>query len=202
MTKHLLCLALVLASCLSAPAQAVKEQRVKSESSRQVADAPLDFFGPFKINGETPAGFENFDFFALGYKTDEDAERDNRDALVPDKQGAVPVRGQLVTVKGSRLDFETVRLVEAGTVTTILRQGLPARVVRAEPVSISFTTIEVSGVRYAFVGQYLGEPAEESGAFTYLQGVLRKFKNGKLAAEAKVGFVRVSYSDVLVEGGG
>ena len=202
MTKRLLCLTLALASCLSAPAQAVKEQRIKSESSRQVADAPLDFFGPFKINGEPPEGFENFDFFALGYKTDEDAERDNRDALVPDKQGAVAVRGQLVTVRGSRLDFEAVRLVESGPVTTIVRQGLPARVVRAEPVAISFTTVEVRGVRYAFVGRYLGEPAEEAGSFTYLQGVLSKFKGGRLAAEAEVGFARAGYEDVPVEGGG
>jgi hypothetical protein len=198
--KYLLSLALILAFAFSASGQVVKEERVRLDSSRQVAERPATYFGPFKINGEKPKDFENFDFFILDYKTDEDATRDNRDALVPDKQGTIAVRGQVVTVKRNLLDFESVRLVEAGPVTTILKPGLPTRVQRAQPVMLSFTTIETRGIKYAFTGEYLDEPLEEDGAFTYLKGVLSKFKNGKLAAETKVGLVRVAYEEVFAEG--
>ncbi|MDT5296363.1 MAG: hypothetical protein QOJ76_3243 [Acidobacteriota bacterium] len=199
--KHLLSLAFILLFGFSASAQVVKEEKIKSESSRQVAANPAAYFGPFKINGERPKDFENFNFFVLGYGDDDDAARDNRDALVPDKQGSVAVRGQLVTVKGNQLDFGSVRLVESGSVTTILKRGLPTRILHAQPVTLSFETVEKSGVKYAFKGEYLDEPAEEKGAYTYLQGVLSKFKGGKLVAEEKVGFSRVAYEEVM-DGGG
>ena len=119
---------------------------------------------------------------------------------MPDGQGVVAVRGQVETVKGNLLDFESVRLVEAGPVTEYLARGLPARVVRAQPVSLSFTTVEMKGVKYTFEGEYLDDPAEEDGGYTYLRGVLSKFKGGKLVAEAKAGFSRVAYEELDAEG--
>jgi hypothetical protein len=199
--KQLFPLAFILLFGLSASAQAVKEEKLKTDSSRQVADTPSTYFGPFRINGERPKDFENFDFFILGYGDETDAARDNRDALVPDKQGAVAVRGEVVTVKGNELDFGSVRLIETGSVTTILKQGLPKRVLRAQPVTLSFETIEKSGVKYAFKGEYLDEPAEEAGSYTYLRGVLSKFKGGKLVAETKIGFVRIAYEELPAGGG-
>ena len=62
-------------------------------------------------------------------------------------------------------------------------------------------TVEIEGVRYAFSGEYLDEPSEENGAFTSLSGMLRKFKNGKLVAEAKVGFERVAYEELSEDSG-
>lgn len=194
--KLLPCLTLVLAFGITPSAQEIKEQKIRSDSSRQVADSPAAFFGPFRINGERPEGFENFDFFVLGYKSDEDAARGDRDALVPDGRGSVAVRGLVVTAKGNRLEFESVSLVEAGPVTTVLKLGLPALVVRAQPVTVSFATVEVRGVRYSFTGRYLDEPAEECGSFTYLKGVLGKTKGGRVVAETEVGFVRVAYEQI------
>jgi hypothetical protein len=186
------------AACVLAAAgrQATNHEALRSETSRQVADKPADYFGPFKINGETPRGFENFRLFVLGYKEQADEDVDNRDALVPDGQGVVAVCGLVETVKGNLLDFESVRLVESGAVTEYSPRGLPTRVERAQPVSLSFTTVEVKGVKYAFKGEYLDDPAEEGGGYTYLRGVLSKFKGGKLVAEAKAGFARVA-SDEL-----
>ncbi|MDT5159152.1 MAG: hypothetical protein QOC61_848 [Acidobacteriota bacterium] len=198
--RYLLSTALILAFVFSASGQVVKEEKIRRDSSRQVAETPATYFGPFKINGEKPKDFQNFDFFILDYKTDEDSARDNRDALMPDKQGTIAVRGQVVTVKGNLLDFESVRLVESGSVTTILKPGLPLRIQRAQPVMLSFTTVENLGFKYSFTGEYLDEPLEEDGAFTYLKGVLSKFKDGKLVAETKVGLVRVAYEEVFAEG--
>jgi hypothetical protein len=192
-------LAVIITFALYAPGLTATEVKSQSSPSQQVADTPASFFGPFRINGEKPKGLESFDYFVLGYKTDADAERDNREALLPDGQGLVTVRGQVSTVKGNLLDFESVRLVETGTVTLHSGRGLPTRLVRAQPVTISFSTIEVKGVKYVFRGEYLDEPAEEKGAYTYLSGVLSKFKKGKLVAEGNVGFVRVSY-EVLSDG--
>src|SRR3712207_5284826 len=115
--KFLLTLALLLLLAPAAAAQIYNEESVKEEASRQVADLPASYFGPFRLNGEKPRGFEGVDFFILGYREKEDAEKDNRDALVPDKQGNVAVRGELVTAKGTPLAFETVRLTETGPVT-------------------------------------------------------------------------------------
>jgi hypothetical protein len=191
--KIIFSLALVAACVLAAAGrQAENHEALRTETSRQVADKPADYFGPFHFNGETPRGFENFRLFALGYKEQTDADSDNRDALVPDGQGVVAVRGQLETVKGNQLDFESVRLVESGPVTEFFARGLPPRVVRAQPVSLSFKTVEMKGVRYAFQGEYLDDPAEEDGGYTYLKGVLSKFKNGRLVAEAKAGFSLVA----------
>ena len=199
--KIIFCLALVAACVLAAAGrQAENHEALRSESSRQVADKPADYFGPFRINGETPRGFENFSFFVLGYREQADEDGDNRDALVPDGQGVVAVRGQVETVKGNLLDFQSVRLVESGPVTDFLPRGLPARVVRAQPVSLSFTTVEMKGVKYTFEGEYLDDPAEEDGGYTYLRGVLGKFKNGRLVAEAKAGFARVAYEEPSGEG--
>ncbi|HYH85400.1 MAG TPA: hypothetical protein VEX60_07950 [Pyrinomonadaceae bacterium] len=191
--KIVLSLIVVIAFVSSAAGQTAKDVKSESYPSQEVAITPATFFGPFKINGEKPKGFENFDYFILGYKTDADAERDNRDALLPDEQGLVAVRGQVSTVKGSLLDFESVLLVETGTVTLQHKRGLPTRLVHAQPVTISFSTVEMKGVKYVFRGEYLDEPAEEKGAYTHLNGVLSKFKKGKLVAEEKVGFVRVAY---------
>jgi hypothetical protein len=199
--KTIFALAFVSVCVLAAAArQASAPEKFVSESSRQVADKPSDYFGPFRINGTAPRGFQNFGFFVLGYKEQSDADGDNRDALVPDRQGVVAVRGQLETVKGNLLDFDSVRLVESGPVTEVVAHGLPPRVVRAQPVSLSFTTVEMKGVRYAFKGEYLDEPAEEEGGYTYLRGVLSKFKDGRLVAEAKAGFSRVAYEELNVEG--
>jgi hypothetical protein len=199
--KIIFSLALVAACVLAAAGrQAENHEALRSESSRQVADKPADYFGPFRINGETPRGFENFNFFVLGYKEQADEDGDNRDALVPDEQGVVAVCGLVETVKGNLLDFESVRLVESGPVTEYLPRGLPARVVRSQPVTLSFTTVEMKGVRYAFKGEYLDDAAEEDGGYTYLRGVLSKFKGGKLVAEAKSGFARVAYDELNAEG--
>lgn len=198
--KFVLSAVAVITFVLSAAGQT--EKGVKSESfpGREVAIQPSTFFGPFKINGEKPKGLENFNYFILDYKSDADAARDNRDALLPDAQGLVAVRGQVSTVKGNVLDFESVRLVEKGTVTLYSKRDLPTRLIHAQPVTISFSTVEMKGVRYAFKGQYLDEPAEENGGYTYLNGVLSKFKKGKLVAEDKVGFVRVAYEELSNEG--
>ena len=111
----------------------------------------------------------------------------------------MPVRGQVSTIKGNLLDFETVRLVETGMVTLYYKRGLPLRLVHSLPVTISFSTVEMKGVKYAFKGEYLDEPAEEKGGYTYLQGVLSKYKKGKLVAEDKVGFVRIAYEELSDE---
>jgi hypothetical protein len=190
----------VFAFARAGAAQEANGEKVLSDSSRQVADSPVTYFGPFRINGEKPEGFRNFDFFVLSYKEETDAERDDRDALVPDKQGVVAVRGQVETIKGNLLDFESVRLVEAGPVTVIRKRGLPERTVRERPVTLSFKTVEMKGFSYAFSGEYLDEPAEENSGYTYLRGVLSKFKNGKLVAEKKVAFARVAYEELTAEG--
>jgi hypothetical protein len=193
-------LAVIITFVLHAPGHTAADVKSESFPSQQVAATPATFFGPFKINGEKPKGLENFDYFILGYKTDTDAARDNRDALLPDEQGIVAVRGQVSTIKGNLLDFESVRVVETGTVTRYYKRGLPARLVHAQPVTISFSTVEMKGVRYVFRGEYLDEPAEEQGRYTYLNGVLSKFKKGKLVAEENVGFVRVSYEELTAGG--
>jgi hypothetical protein len=193
-------LAVIITFVLSAPGHTATDIKSESFPSQQVAATPATFFGPFKINGEKPKGLENFDYFILGYKTDTDAERDNRDALLPDEQGIVAVRGQVSTTKGNLLDFESVRVVETGTVTLYSKRGLPTRLVHAQPVTISFSTVELKGIRYVFRGEYLDEPAEAQGRYTYLNGMLSKFKKGKLVAEEKVGFVRVSYEELTAGG--
>ena len=203
--KPALSLVFVIAFVLSTFGQTGKGVQTESFPSQQIATAPATYFGPFRINGEKPKGLEGFDYFILGYKADADAARDNRDALLPDGQGIVPVRGQVSTIKGNLLDFETVRLVETGMVTLSYKRGLPLRLVHSLPVTISFSTVEMKGVKYAFKGEYLDEPAEEKGGYTYLQGVLSKYKKGKLVAEDKVGFVRIAYEElsdgqVAVEG--
>lgn len=199
--KPIFSLALIAASVLAAAGrQAEAREELKSDSSRQVADKPWDYFGPFRINGDAPEGFGNFGFFVLGYKEQSDADSDNRDALLPDGQGVVAVRGLLETVKGNSLDFESVRLVESGPVAEVLTRGLPPRVVRAQPVTLSFTTVEVRHIKYAFKGEYLDDPAEEGGGYTYLRGVLSKYKDGKLVAEAKAGFSRVANEELSAGG--
>ncbi|MBC7929096.1 MAG: hypothetical protein H7Z38_00850 [Rubrivivax sp.] len=191
--KFVLSSVVVIALVLSASGQTAKDVKSESYPSQEVAIQPATFFGPFKINGKKPKGLENFDYFILGYKTDADAARDNREALLPDAQGLVAVRGQVSTVKGNLLNFESVRLIEKGMVTLYHKRGLPTRLVHSLPVTISFSTVEVKGVRYVFQGEYLDEPAEEKGGFTHLSGVMSKFKKGKLVAEEKVGFARVAY---------
>ena len=197
--KLLQSLALVLAFAPLAAGQVYKEEAVKEDSSRQVADLPASYFGPFRINGEKPRGFEGFDFFILGYREEKDADKDNRDALLPDKQGNVSVRGELITAKGTPLAFETVRLVETGPVTLFYRGPALSRVRRAQPIKLSFTTVEVRGVKYAFSGEYLDEPDEESGGLTYLRGTFTKYKGGKPVAEAKANFRRLAYQELLTE---
>lgn len=189
-------LAVIFAFVLTAPGITATDVKSESFPSRQIAATPATFFGPFKINGKKPKGLENFDYFILGYKTEADAARDNRDALLPDGHGVVAVRGQVSTIKGNLLDFESVRLVETGMVTFYYKRGLPTRLLHTLPVTISFSTVEVKGVRYVFRGEYLDEPAEENGGYTYLNGVMSKFKKGKLVAEEKVGFVRVAYEEL------
>jgi hypothetical protein len=197
--KVLHTLALLLLLAPAAAGQVYKEEAVKEASSRQVADLPANYFGPFRINGDKPPGFEGFDFFILGYKEEKDADKDNRDALVPDKQGNVTVRGELVTAKGTPLAFETVRLSETGPVTVYYRGQTLSRVRRAQPIRLSFTTVEVRGVRYAFSGEYLDEPDEESGGFTHLRGTFTKYKGGKPVAEAKANFRRLAYQELEQE---
>jgi hypothetical protein len=182
---------------LATAGQITKEVKVGSASSRQVADKPAAYLGPFRINGEKPKGFEHFDYFILGYKEQADADRDNREALLPDARGVVAVRGQLGTIKGNLLDFEAVRLVEFGPVSEFFKGTLLSRVIRAQPVALSFTTVERKGFKYAFKGEYLDDPVEENGGYTYLKGALSKFRNGKLVAEAKVGFARIAYQELL-----
>lgn len=194
---HTLALLLLLAPL--AAGQVYKEESVKEASSRQVADLPANYFGPFRLNGEKPPGFEGFDFFILGYKEEKDADKDNRDALVPDKQGNVTVRGELVTAKGTPLAFETVKLTEVGAVTLFYRGPTLSRVRRAQPIKLSFTTVEVKGVRYAFSGEYLDEPDEEGGGFTHLRGTLTKYKAGKPVAETKANFRRLAYQELEQE---
>jgi len=197
--KVLQSLALILAFASVAAGQIYKEEVVKEESSRQVADLPSSYFGPFRVNGEKPRGFEGFDFFILGYREEKDADKDNRDALVPDRQGNVTVRGELLTAKGTPLAFETVRLVEAGPVTLFYKGPALSRVARAQPVRLSFTTVEVRGVKYSFSGEYLDEPDEEAGGFTHLRGTLTKYKGGQPVAEAKANFRRLAYQELLPE---
>lgn len=192
-------LALILAFASVAAGQIYKEEAVKEASSRQVADTPANFFGPFRVNGEKPRGFEGFDFFILGYKEEKDADKDNRDALVPDKQGNVTVRGELVTAKGTPLAFETVRLVETGPVTVYYKGPTLSRITRAQPVRLSFTTVEVKGVKYGFSGEFLDEPDEEAGGFTHLRGTFTKYKNGKPVAEAKTNLRRLPYQELTQE---
>lgn len=197
--KILRTLALVLLVTSAASGQVYKEEAVKEEASRQVADLPSTYFGPFRLNGEKPRGFEGFDFFILGYKEEKDADKDNRDALLPDKQGNVTVRGELVTTKGTPLAFETVRLSEAGPVTLFYRGPTLSRIRRAQPIKLSFTTVEVKGVKYSFSGEYLDEPDEEAGGFTHLRGTLTKYKDGKPVAETKANFRRLAYQELLPE---
>jgi hypothetical protein len=197
--RFLCSLALLLALSSSASAQILKEQAVESDSSRQVAEQPAAFFGPFRINGEKPAEFKNFDYFVLSYREQKDADKDDRDALVPDKQGVVQVRGQVATIKGALLDFETVKLVESGPVTQFFKGASLLRVKRAQPVALAFTTLEKKGVRYAFKGEYLDEPAEEGSGYTYLRGVLSKYRDGKLVAEEKLSFIRIRFEDLIAE---
>ena len=135
----------------------------------------------------------------LGYKEEKDADKDNRDALVPDKQGHVTVRGELVTAKGTPLAFEAVRLVETGPVTLFYRGPTLSRVARAQPVKLSFTTAEVKGTKYAFSGEYLDEPDEEAGGFTHLRGTFTKYKDGKPVAEAKANLRRLAYQELTQE---
>ncbi|HEX6624339.1 MAG TPA: hypothetical protein VF064_11545 [Pyrinomonadaceae bacterium] len=197
--KILRSLALVLAFASVAAGQVYKEEAVKEESSRQVADMPASYFGPFRVNGDKPRGFEGFDFFILGYKEAKDADKDERDVLVPDKQGNVTVRGELVTAKGTPLAFETVKLTETGPVTFYYKGPTLSRITRAQPIRLSFTTVEVKGVKYAFSGEYLDEPDEEAGGFTYLRGTFTKYKNGKPVAEAKTNFRRLAYQELTQE---
>src|SRR2546421_4325824 len=144
---------LVITLCLFATGQTQKRfGEVESFPGRQIADTPYIFFGPFKINGEKPKGLQNFDYFILGYKNQDDDARDNRAALLPNTQGVVAVRGQVSTLKGNLLDFESVQLVEAGEVNMYSKPGLPPRVVHEHPLAISFSTVEIVGVRYAFTG--------------------------------------------------
>jgi hypothetical protein len=194
-------LALIIASAWAAAGQqAATVEKVSGDSSRQVADNPAAYFGPFRINGDKPEGFENFDFFILGYKKQSDADSDNRDALLPTRQGDISVRGQVETVKGNLLDFESVRLVESGPVTEFLSRNLPPRFVRAQPITLSFSTVEKNGFRYVFRGAYLDEPAEENRGYTCLRGVLSKFKGGKLLAEGQVAFSRFAYEELNARG--
>ena len=193
-------LVVIITFFLYAPGHTATDIKGESFPSQQVAATPASYFGPFKINGEKPKGLESFDYFILGYKTDADAERDNREALLPDEQGVVAVRGQVSTVRGSLLNFESVRLIETGTVTLHYKRGLPTRLVHAQPVTISFSTVEMKGVKYVFRGEYLDEPVEEKGAYTYLNGVLSKFKKGKLVAEENVGFARVPFEEITAGG--
>ena len=197
--KLLQSLALVLAFASAAAGQIYREEAVKEESSRQVADLPSSFFGPFRLNGEKPRGFEGFDFFILGYREEKDADKDNRDALVPDKQGNVTVRGELVTSMGTPLAFETVKLTETGPVTRFYRGPTLTRTTRAQPIKLSFTTVEVKGIKYSFSGEYLDEPDEEGGGFTHLRGALTKYKAGKPVAEAKANFRRLAYQELTPE---
>lgn len=197
--KPLVSLALALVFGPLAAGQDFREGTAKADSSHQVADQPASFFGPFRINGEKPKGFESFDFFILGYKESADAEKDNREALIPDKEGNISVRGELVTAKGTPLVFETLKLVEAGEVTLFYRGRAIYRVSRSQPIKLSFTTVEAKGVKYAFSGEYLADAAEEGGGLTNLRGVLSKFKDGKLVVEAKVGFRQMSYMELTPE---
>ena len=194
------CLIALAASSVSIGAgQIQKEQSVVAESSHQVADQPSQFFGPFRINGEKPEGFEGFDFFVLSYKDETDAARDNREALVPDKEGNVPVRGELVTAKGTPLPFATVRISETGKVTVHFRGQEATRVVRTRPIKLDFTTVEVKGVRYDFSGEYLESAEEENGGFTFVRGILKKYKQGKLVAEAKTSFRQSPYEELTAD---
>lgn len=197
--KALQSLALLLVFASAAAGQVYKEEAVKEASSRQVADLPASYFGPFRINGDKPPGFEGLDFFILGYGEEKDADKDNRDALAPDKQGHVSVRGELVTTKGTPLAFAAVKLTETGPVTLYYRGPTLSRISRAQPIKLSFTTVEVRGVKYAFSGEYLDEPDEESGGFTHLRGTLTKYKAGKPVAEAKANFRRLAYQELLPE---
>jgi hypothetical protein len=191
-------LVLVLLFATVASAQVYIERAVPAESSRQIADSPATFFGPFRINGEKPRGFEGFDFFILGYKEDAKAEKDDRSALVPDANGIVPVRGELVTTRGTPLTFASVKLTETGPITVYYVGPSISRVERAKKITLTFSTNEVKGVRYEFNGEYLDTPEEESEGFTDLRGIFKKFKYGKLVAEAKTAFKRLPY-DALTE---
>ncbi len=197
--KLIVSFALALAFASVAAGQMVNEGTATADSTHQVADRPSSYFGPFRINGQKPAGFEGFDFFVLSYKENTDAEKDFRNALLPDKDGNVAVRGETVTAKGTPLTFETVQLVEAGTLKLFYRGHVIYKTVRSQPIKLTFTTVEVKSIKYAFSGEYLAEPVEEEGGHTELSGVLSKFKDGKLVGEAKVGFRRMSYQELTSE---
>ncbi|MCA1633797.1 MAG: hypothetical protein LC802_08780 [Acidobacteria bacterium] len=195
--SRLLVWLVLLSSCaLVAAGQVPKENN--SGAGPLVAITPATYFGPFKINGDRPKDFEKFDYFILGYKEEDDARKDNRDALAPDVQGSVSVRGLLVTTRGAQLDFETVKLIEPVADTEAPADNSPANgAAAARPITLSFTTVESEGVSYAFRGQYLSDPVEECGAYTHLRGVLSMYRGGQLVAEEKVSLNRFAFEELL-----
>ena len=200
--RLLVLLILLSSGALVAAGQVPKENNTGAGS--QVAEAPAVYFGPFKINCDGPKAFEKFDYFILGYKEDDDARRDNRDALAPDVRGSVLVRGLLATTRGTQLDFETVKLVEPLPETTVPADTSPTKDLVAaafRPVTLSFSTVETEGVRYAFKGQYVADPVEECGAYTHLRGVLSVYRGGKLVAEEKVSLYRFAFEELKAEDG-
>lgn len=195
--RLLVCIILLSSGALVASGQVPKENN--SGAGPQVASTPAAYFGPFKINGERPKGFEKFDYFILGYQEDEDARRDNRAALAPDVQGSVHVRGLMATVLGMQLDFDAVKLVEPVSEAEAQTDNSPSKGTAAafRPVTLSFSTVESEGVRYAFRGQYLADPVEEFGAYTHLRGVLSMYSGGKLVAEEKVALYRFAFEELI-----
>ena len=119
-------------------------------------------------------------------------------------RGSVLVRGLLVTTRGAQLDFETVKLVEPLPEATVLADTPPAEGSLAaafRPVTLSFSTVETEGVRYAFRGQYVADPVEECGAYTHLRGVLSVYRRSKLVAAEKVSLYRFAFEELKAEDG-
>lgn len=54
---------------------------------------------------------------------------------------------------------------------------------------ISFETEKVKGINYTFVGEYPKDGKFGNDEWVDLQGILKKFKNGKEVAKSKIGFV-------------
>jgi hypothetical protein len=156
---RVVCLALLLACCLSTPGTSAgaREARVLRWAQPLLIQKAFRPYGYYSLVGNHPAGFKNFDTIQYWSKRDEQSGPDISERF-----------SGVIADEGAHYRYSTISITR--------RQFV-------------FNTVKVKGISYSFNGRFLRTDfvnAEMDFDKPVLVGNLRKYRNGRKVAEANV----------------
>lgn len=152
-------------------------------------------YGPYRIHGKIPSGFEGFYEFELSppsQNTRESVKSDGKLAIA----GALFLRPSEF---GRRVRTESrgeLNVDGAFSEVNVVRLGFKSATLIQQPASsteLEFETESIQGVRYVFKGIFIDSFLLPGGPYISLRGTLTKFKQGRRVSESELSFVRSTY---------